>query len=244
MRLYFDDELSRLIYCTDFEWGERRFVTRFLRSGDVFIDIGANIGLYTVIAARRVGRTGCVYAFEPSPRAFQRLLANVQLNRCCNVSCFQVALSETGGNATLTTSLDGYEAWNSLGHPIAGGAFNTQAVTCLSWDEFARASGLIGRVTMMKIDIEGWESRMLQGARETFARQDAPLLQVEFTDEAAHAAGSSCRELYQILQTYGYQMFVYDGLRKCLVPDPLRDSYPYANIIATKSLATVLARLG
>ena len=66
IRLYGDSELCRLIYCRNFEVAEREFVNRFLRPGDVFVDVGANIGLFTLIAASRVGPTGRVIAFEPS----------------------------------------------------------------------------------------------------------------------------------------------------------------------------------
>ena len=61
-----------------------------------------------------------------------------------------------------------------------------------------REGNLLGNVTMMKIDVEGWESRVLAGGKEVFTRPDAPVLQVEFTDAAAKAAGSSCRQLVQI----------------------------------------------
>ena len=72
MILYFDDELSWLIYNQDFERKERHFVRRYLRPGDVFVDAGANIGLYTLIAARCVGANGRVYSFEPCGKSFRR----------------------------------------------------------------------------------------------------------------------------------------------------------------------------
>lgn len=96
---------------------------------------------------------------------------------------------------------------------------------------------------MMKIDVEGWETRVLVGGRETLSRDDAPLLQVEFTDEAAASAGSTCQELYHTLQGLGYELFSYDPKKSQLTEEPLRDQYPYANLIASKSKQDVAKRL-
>jgi len=101
-------------------------------------------------------------------------------------------------------------------------------------DRFARTHELVGRVAMMKIDVEGWESRVLEGARESFSREDAPLLQVEFTDKAAASAGSSCKELYLNLMDFGYHMFTYNPRRRELIDEPIHENYPYINLIATK----------
>lgn len=244
LNLYFDDELSRLIYCDDFEWHERQFLNRFLGPGDVYVDVGANIGLFTLIAAHRVGPSGDVYSFEPCERTFQRLQANVQRNHFANVRCYRMALSDRSGETELTVSLDGYAAWNSLARPIAGRTFAAETVPCIAWDDFAREHQLAGRVTMMKVDIEGWESCMLRGGRDTLVRPDAPVLQVEFTEKASRAAGSSCADVYRMLEDLGYAMYVYDGLRKRLICDPPRESYPYLNLIAAKRKEYVMARLG
>jgi FkbM family methyltransferase len=243
MRLHFDSELARLIYCDDFEKGERHFVNAFLSAGDVFVDVGANIGLFSLIAANRVGDLGTVYAFEPSGKTFHRLRENTELNNFHNVQCFQFALSDESGEFPFYTSEDGFDAWNSIARPIAGNSFTKEFIQCVTWDRFARLHQLVGRVAMIKIDVEGWESRVLEGARESFSREDAPLLQVEFTDEASTSAGSSCKNLYQLLENLGYRMFSYDSSRRELIHDPLRVSYPYVNLIATKNIGEVNVRL-
>lgn len=243
MRLYLDSELSQRIYCKDFEWQERQFLNEFLRSGDVFVDVGANIGLFTLIAANIVGNTGHVYAFEPCSKTFQRLLSNMQLNRLNNVSCYQIALSDEEAVKEITISLDGFDAWNSLAKPIAGNSFAVEKVNCTTWNKFAQENNLAGRVTMMKIDVEGWELHVLKGGYDTLSRTDAPILQVEFTEEASKSAGSSCAELYHMLEELGYQMFIYDAKFKRLIPDPIREAYPYLNLIAAKQPEQIYSRL-
>src|SRR3989442_993718 len=85
----------------------------------------------------------------------------------------------------MILSFDGHDAWNTLAHPTAGKLFARETVPCMTWDELAKEHHLVGKVAMMKIDVEGWESAVLQGASETLSRPDAPVLQVEFTDQAS-----------------------------------------------------------
>lgn len=243
IKLYFDSKLSQLIYCEDFEWQERKFINAFLRPGDIFVDIGANIGLFTVIAANIVGNSGHVYAFEPCSRTYQRLLANTQLNHLNNVSCYQLALSDEETQTNMTISLDGYDAWNSLARPIAGEQFAVERVDCTTWNKFVRKNSLFGRIKLMKIDVEGWETHVLGGGYEVFSRQDAPVLLVEFTEEASKSAGSSCKVLYRMLEELGYKMFIYDAKLKRLVSDPLRKTYPYINLIVTKRPEEIYIRI-
>jgi FkbM family methyltransferase len=214
-----------------------------LRPGDIFVDVGANVGLYSVIAGRLVGKTGAVYAFEPCKSTFDKLVENVTLNRLNNVSCHCVALSDQCGEATMKVSLDGYDAWNSFVQPLVGVDFTAEVVETITWDEFSDAYALVGRITMMKIDVEGWETRVLAGGARTFHRPDAPVLQVEFTDYAAHAAGVSCEVLYESLREMGYNVCSYQPQLRRIVPDCLRKEYPYVNLIAAKDVDIVNNRL-
>jgi FkbM family methyltransferase len=244
MRLYFDSHLAKRIYSEGFEWAELQFLNAFLGSGDLFVDIGANTGLYTLVAGHRVGDGGCVYAFEPCPTTHQRLLANVQLNGLTNVSCYQLALSDREGMAEMNVSTNGFDAQNSLSQPTVEGTFVAETVSCTTWDSFVEEHNLAGRVTMIKIDVEGWESRVLHGAQKVLSRADAPVLQVEFFDQTSQSAGSSCNELYCLLEELGYQVYVYDAESKKIVRDPLRPSYQSPiNLFAAKYGDQVEARL-
>jgi len=133
IRLHFDSELARLIYCDDFEIAERQFVSAFLRPGDVFVDVGANIGLFSVTAANRVGDTGKVYAFEPAAKTFHRLSENININNLRNIQPFQLALSNEPGESYFYISEDGFDAWNSIARPIAGKSFAKEIIQCETW---------------------------------------------------------------------------------------------------------------
>ena len=243
MRLHGDSLLCEMLYAGSFEVETRGFFEAFLREGDCFLDVGANVGLYTLVAARIIGRTGHVHAFEPCTTTFARLRENVRLNRLDNVSCHQVALSHENACAELTLAKDGFDAWNSLGRPYMGEAAGRETVTTVTLDAFVREHGLAGRVTAIKIDVEGWENQVLAGAEELLAADDAPILCIEFTEEAAQLSDSSCAALYERLERLGYRMYSVGPKRDDLQPFPARADFPNVNLLATKDLAAVQARL-
>jgi FkbM family methyltransferase len=243
MKLYADSELCRLIYYRNFESVEREFLNRFLRPGDVFVDVGANIGIFTLIAAIRVGPTGQVIAFEPSTPTYWRLVGNVRLNNFRHVCCEKLALSDKEGKSILVQSVDGFDAWNSLAKPTMGESFTNEQVYLVSWTKYAREHGLVGSTRMMKIDVEGWESRVLAGGKEIFSRTDAPVLQIEFSGNAAKAAGSSCQGLYRTLESLNYRMFAYSPERKALRPASINEVDSNVNLMAAKDPDFVNERL-
>jgi FkbM family methyltransferase len=243
MILHRDSELCRLIYLRSFEFNERLFTKRFLREKDVYVDVGANIGLFTVLAADRVGAAGRVFSFEPVSKTFARLQENIRLNGFRQVSAHQLALSDARGQAEITIAGGGFDAWNSLGRPYMGQEEAREKIQVHCWDEFAAENDLVGKVTMIKIDVEGWEAHVLRGGRQTLSRDDAPTLYVEFTPAAAANAGSSCGELYELLASYGYEMYLPDDTVRSLEPFPPRENYPNVNLLAVKDKDWVQHRL-
>lgn len=247
LELYPGDRVSERIYKRQFEKDEQEFIRQFLRRGDVFVDAGANIGLYTVIAGKVVGSNGQVYSFEPSYTNFQRLQRNISLNRLKNVEAQRKALSDAVEKRDLTVSsgeYGEYNAWNSLGTPARGDNFETEIVPCTKWDIFAAENDLIGKTTLMKIDVEGWELFVLNGATDVLSKDDAPELLIEFTQLNANNAGISCDTLYRKLETLGYRMYNIDSIQGILIREKLPGKYDYANLLATKRENFVSERSG
>lgn len=243
MKLYGDSLLCEMLYCGSFEVETRAFFEAFLRPGDRFLDVGANVGFYTLVAARILGRAGKVHAFEPCSQTFERLLENVRLNRLANVHCHRLALSHENARAELTLANGGFDAWNSLGRPYMGATTGSETVTTVTLDSFVHEHALAGRVTAIKIDVEGWENQVLAGAEDLLAADDAPVLCVEFTEQAAQLADSSCAALYERLERLGYRMFTVGPHAADLQPFPAPAHFPNVNLLATKNLGAVLERL-
>ena len=244
LRLYGDSRLCELLYFDQFEHDTRRFIDAFLRPGDVFLDIGANVGLYTIAAARIVGSGGHAHAFEPCSQTFGRLEENVKLNGLRNVSCHRVALSHENAEATLSIAGGGFDAWNSLGKPYMGEASGQETVRTVTLDSFAIERGLSGKITLIKIDVEGWEQQVLNGAGDLLSAHDAPAMIVEFTEQAAQLADSSCAALYTTLDRLGYRMFTEGSTPETVIPFALCDPFPNVNLLALKDPAAARARLG
>jgi FkbM family methyltransferase len=213
-----------------------------LNTNDTFVDIGANIGLFSLIASKSVGSAGLVLAFEPASVTYNRLLENIALNNFKNIRPFQFALSDTNGHAELQILSNGYDAWNSLSTPPLGAEVQVESVETQTLDScFERER--IPFPVLMKVDVEGWEVPVLRGAKKLLSDPNAPCLIVEFTEQNARNAGFSCHELYDLLVFYGYKLFTYDAAQNRLIPESRRASYPYVNVIATKSEELVMNRL-
>ena len=243
MRLYGDSRLCEMLYFDQFEPETRGFLDAFLRPGDVLLDVGANVGLYTIAAARIVGNAGQVHAFEPCSQTFSRLEENVRLNGFGNVSCHRLALSDSNAEAELALAKDGFDAWNSLGKPYMGETGGHETVRTVTLDSFVSQHRLEGRVTVIKIDVEGWEKQVLVGGEKLLAAANAPAMCVEFTEEAAQLAGSSCAALYETLEGLGFKMFTVGATPDTVIPFALCDPFPNVNLLALKDPAAVLARL-
>lgn len=243
LKLYTDSIISKYIYFDSFEKDELLFLQRFLHPGDICIDIGAHIGLFSLHASSIVGETGMVYAFEPTQKTFSRLQENISLNSAKNIQAIHTALSNTDGTAELHVASSGYDAWNSLAKPSLGTIQNTETISTKTFDTFVQTIDRKHAIKFIKIDVEGWEIPVLEGGKEFLSQPIAPTLLVEFTDQNAINAGYTCTELYNLLISFGYDLYTYDSIHNVLIPEELRDEYPYVNIIATKNKAEIEARI-
>ncbi len=127
-----------------------------IKKGDVVIDIGANIGYYSVLFSKLVGRKGRVYAFEPLPKNFSLLLKNLKVNNCSNVSAFNCAVSSTNGIATFRYNKR-YLGGGSLSYKEEH--TDSFEVMTIKLDDF------IKKADFVKMDIEGHEPEALKGMK-------------------------------------------------------------------------------
>ncbi len=134
---------------------QRRFAAE-LRDGQVVYDVGANVGFYSLLAARCVGHTGRVFAFEPVPENLAYLRRHLALNSLTQVSVEPVAVSNSAGLTRFTVGKN-----TCTGHFDADGALEVRTVAL---DDFVVGAGN-PPPQAMKIDVEGAEVRVLQGAR-------------------------------------------------------------------------------
>lgn len=229
INLYADSILSRLIY-EGFEKEETDYLQYVLKEGDIFIDIGANVGLFSLLASEIVGNKGSVVSFEPSPITAARLIENTKLNNLKNIYIRNVGLSDKKGNLTFYVSKNGYDAWNSFAPSQDNKLEKTISVPTSTLDlELLNVDK--SRVKLVKIDVEGWEKFVLYGGKD-FLLNYSPIVMVEFTEENTFNAGYPVHEIYDIMKNFGYEWYIIKEGK--LVLESKRLHYPYNNLIAIK----------
>ena len=180
---------------------EARLVAKLLRPGDVLVDGGANVGLFSLIAAVAVGPGGRVLACEPVAETMALLRANAAENDFPTLELHEVALSDRPGRAGFTV----FEAGSGLASfaPEDGGG-RVVDVTATTLD--ALTADVAGRVAVVKLDIEGAEVKALKGAARLIAH-DRPVFVIEL--EPGHLArqGSSVADVREILAPHGYEAY-------------------------------------
>jgi FkbM family methyltransferase len=161
-----------------------------LSPGDVVFDLGANVGLYTLLAAKCVGPRGHVYAFEPLPHNVRFLERHLRLNRVSNATVLELAISDHSGRSRLDDTAHPSEAKLS-----SSGRVEVEVDTL---DNLV-ASGEVRPPQCLKIDVEGAESAVLEGAREVL-QQHSPVVFLATHGSEQHRTANS------MLESLGYSV--------------------------------------
>jgi len=191
---------SKVMYANPPDMPEMQLWRQVLRGGGLFLDVGANVGTYTIWAAECGAE---VIALEPAADTFGLLLENVALNGY-RVKAIQAAASARCGTARFTAGRD------SGNHLDPNGPVETTLVTIDS---------LIGdrHVVGMKVDVEGFEIEVLQGCTRALSERRIGLIQLEWNAMSQLMLGTDRRPVLDLLAQHGYQLFRPDP-RGCLVP--------------------------
>jgi FkbM family methyltransferase len=213
-----------------FEEAEMRFVERLLRPGMTVVDVGAHHGLYTLLAAKRVGRRGRVIACEPSERERARLGKHLRVNRCRNVEVESCALGNERGEAELYL-VDGFRDWgNSLRPPAVAEATRSVSVAVRKLDDVLAERG-IERVDFIKLDAEGGELAVLEGARRLLQTAPRPAILAEVEDVRTRPWGYPARAIMQQLARWNYRWFALSEMGTLYPASADEESYD-ANFVA------------
>jgi FkbM family methyltransferase len=189
-------------------------ISRLLGPGMTFVDAGANIGLFSLLASKIVGHQGQIHCFEPDPRNFRRLLTNIRLSKASNITANKIALTDQEGYVDLRmVEDDGWGRFSSLGQPAPGvlmprraAKFVTERVRCSTLSQYAAEKG-IRRIHLVKLDVEGSELLALRGGQELLGRKDAPALICEFNAKTLPSLGYDVATLREYIESFGYRLY-------------------------------------
>lgn len=204
MHLDLEDAEQRKVYFFGHyhERYEAALVASLLDPGEVFWDVGANVGYFSLVAAAAVGDTGQVIAFEPGAASLERLTANVALNPYKNLRIFNLAVAGAAGEATLYRA-DGIADSSASLFSAAAGAAAGEVCRTVALDSLLKTEEL-RPPDFLKLDVEGAELAALKGAAGILA-DFSPLLLVEMEEKNLVAAGASKGAIQAFLTEFGYQ---------------------------------------
>ena len=168
------------------------------------IDVGANIGLYTVLMSKEMRFGGQLLAVEPFPSTFDHLRLHLRINAASYVVARQVALGATNGE--MTVQLPAGEPGKVSLRPFDGESTGSARIEITTVDQLMTKQQ-IPTADLIKIDVEGFEPHVLIGAQHTLIR-DEPILCFEYTPEWARHDIEACRRGFGMLAELGYQMYV------------------------------------
>ncbi len=223
-----------MLWCSYFEQSEREFIAALLSPGMTVINVGANSGLYTVLAGAIVGETGRVHAFEPSSDSFRRLTKNIALNRLCNVTANSQALSNSARTLYLSRdpdnpSLDSHYFISEE----EGGEGVIERIPCDTLDNYwsNRASPKSKFADVAIIDVEGAEYDVLVGAKNLIESSMDIVLMIECT--------KMINEIESFLRIQGFRIYEWDSKDQSLKETNLKRG----NIIAARPHSSHIIRM-
>ena len=207
-----DRMMREVCFTGRYEPQETALLQLLLRAGMTFVDVGANWGYFSLAAARMVGPTGRVVSVEADPRACRTLRANVSRNILDAVAVLEMAASDRSG----TLQLQEYEADASDSGSYGVAATTTVAaggraftVAARTLDDALDEAG-VGRIDVLKMDIEGGEARALSGLRRRFAEHGIDRILLEVHPNHLRDQGSSAEAVVGELRAQGFGVYAID----------------------------------
>lgn len=187
------------LYCGLHEYHDMAFLLHLLRAEDLFIDIGANIGSYTVLASAHVGAE--TFSFEPVPSTFSHLINNISINQLMDkVKPFNIGLGSQKSMIKFTSTLD------TMNHVASQDEVNTINVSIEVLDDILQDTK---SPILLKIDVEGFETEVMKGASKTLAKSDLKAIIIELNGSGARYNYDE-REIHKTLINLDFKPFIYN----------------------------------
>lgn len=220
------------VYTGLHEFEDMAFVLHVLQKRDLFVDIGANVGSYTILAGKAVGAS-CL-SIEPVPQTFTHLMDNINLNGIQDrVTAYNIALGRKEGKLKFTSTLD------AINHVFSEGDDDLRAieVEVRTLDVIAAAQSPV----LLKIDVEGFETDVIAGADKILSGDSLLAVIMELNGSGARY-GYDEMKLHQRMSDYGFAPYTYDPFRRELLALKTKNSAS-GNTVYIRNLKEVLGRV-
>ncbi len=210
----------------------RYLFERVLKPDVLVVDAGAHLGLYSLLAAPRLGNRGRIFAFEPDYYNFRALMFNIIKNHCKNMVPIQKALSNTIGIASF------YESPGTISSSLIRrkniGKTMKASIPATTLDNELQGQDIYSIV--IKLDVEGAELMALEGMSNILQRANSVVLIAEMNPSALHDAGANSKSMIDDLRKYGFcEIYIIDELNKKLIPVTSLDIPRKGNLYCLKA---------
>lgn len=213
------ESIDLCILTDSYEPESMRIIPKLIKDGMTVMDIGANVGVYALRLAKLVGEKGRVFAFEPTSYVFPRLIRNIELNNFNNIISEKIALSDTYAQNQLACIRSSFKVGDSCsGNPAS------ELISFVTLDDYVRARG-IERVDFIKLDVDGYEYKVIRGALEVI-NKFSPLILLELCPKTLESVGDNIIELVNTLANLRYKFYSVKGLSKFSSADAVIESIP------------------
>ncbi|MEO6444240.1 MAG: FkbM family methyltransferase [Gemmatimonadaceae bacterium] len=249
------DQMSQRFMLDEFSAGKlyesetSNFIGSVLQPGDTFVDIGAHVGYFSMLASALVGPSGRVFSFEPERSNYEHLLEHIEVNGATNVFPMHMAVGATTSIADFFVNSDndgGHALWEVGRHPFnerTREAPTTRKVYVTSLDQLFAGRDM-SALKAIKIDAEGAEFSILVGARETLRARPIPFIIAEINRFGLESMGASERHVRGFMQDLGYETYLFQpGGTSCvrLAPEETPDTNYVFNLLFRHPEAPALA---
>lgn len=200
---------------------ETELIKNEIYDGNVVLDIGANIGYFTLIFAKKVGSKGKVFAFEPEPNNFRLLKKNVQVNNFQNVVIENFALSENNGRINLYLSerdVGSHRVYQS--NKVTN---NFVTVKKIKLDDYLKKYSFSKNISFIKLDVEGAELDVLKGMTGILKNNKPLKILLEYSPSNLKEFGNNPEELLKFLNQYKFSFNIIDSDKKEIRPITVDD---------------------
>ena len=204
MQLHLSDFIQQQIFFLGFyDFAGISYLKKNLQEGDVFFDIGANVGSFSLIASKQVQSAGKVYAFEPVHQTFKQLTYNYSLNQFTQTTLIRKAVANKNGQIELNVSDQSNTGMSSiLNHDAENGKI--EIVPCITLDDFV-VENKISTINLIKMDIEGAEYLALQGMSHIL-QHIRPDIMVELNKSIIQKNPAQHQKLLTLMASYQYKL--------------------------------------
>jgi FkbM family methyltransferase len=207
MRLDLNDYTQRRIFYNAHEHREVEFVRRFLRPNETVVDVGATVGLFTLVSARAVAPSGKTHSFEPVPGNFESLAENVRLNGFEHVLLNAVAVGRESGELQLGLPEVTPDRGQTSGMYTSGAADRTITVPKIDLGEYVDEHLANTPIRLVKVDVEGMEPEVLLALERRLQERPPDAFIVEVNVERLRANGWEVADVARPLERAGYRFF-------------------------------------